>query len=69
MNAASQNLELPLLRMLYGAGLIDRSTIAAYSEKNAKGRSILDVLGQNVSLETFRDLMTAEISLASRKIE
>jgi type IV pilus assembly protein PilB len=63
MNAASQNLELPLLRMLYGAGLVDRSTIATYSEKNAKGRSILDVLGQNVSLETFRDLMTAEISL------
>jgi type II secretory ATPase GspE/PulE/Tfp pilus assembly ATPase PilB-like protein len=57
----TKDLSLQLLRLFHQAGLVDQATLTRYAEKN-DDKSILDVMTQEVSLETFRDLLTADLS-------
>jgi hypothetical protein len=52
-----------LARLFYLAGLIGEGEFKGHG---ARHKPILDVLTQNVSLETFRDLLAADLSFKSK---
>lgn len=57
----------PLIRLLLTAGLVERDQIKELVAGHARQKSIVDVLFQEASLSSFRDLMTAEIKLPGVK--
>ncbi|GEM_PF-192634 len=54
------------VRLFAEAGLIAEGDMERYGEKYRKNKSLVDVLKQDVSLESFRDLLFAEIALPKR---
>ncbi len=48
------------------AGLLSEAEWSAFIKRNQKHKPILGVLMQQVSLETFRDLLNADISVQVR---
>jgi type II secretory ATPase GspE/PulE/Tfp pilus assembly ATPase PilB-like protein len=71
MTIKQKDLSTQLLRLFHDAGMIDRATLSKYVEKNAGDKTIVDVMTQEVSLDTFRDLLTAGISFkrTDRRLE
>ncbi|MCL5270990.1 MAG: type II/IV secretion system protein [bacterium] len=51
-----------LIRLFHAAGLVGETEYKAYAQSHAKHKPILDVLTQEVSLDSFRDLLNAEIT-------
>ncbi|MCE5230175.1 GspE/PulE family protein [bacterium] len=51
-----------LARLFHTAGLLSESEWSSFIKKNQKHKPILGVLMQQVSLETFRDLLNADIT-------
>ena len=65
--AVSQNeLSPQFARLFYVAGLLEKSEWDVYGKRHQKHKPILDVLTQTVSLNTFKDLLNAEITLKSQ---
>ncbi len=56
-----------LIRLFHTAGLIQSAEWKAYAVRQGKNKPILDVLTQEVSLDSFKDLLTAEITLKSKR--
>ncbi|MEN6627983.1 MAG: GspE/PulE family protein [Candidatus Sumerlaeia bacterium] len=54
-----------LVRLFHTAGLLSENEWSAFIKRNQKHKPILGVLFQEVSLDTFRDLLNAEITLKS----
>ena len=51
-----------LMRLFRTAGLLETQEWRQYAESQEKHKHIVDVLQQNVSVSSFKDLLTAEIS-------
>lgn len=67
MATAKSDLAPQLMRLFYASGLVKESDWKGYSVRHEKHKPIMDVLTQDVSLGTFRDLLNAEITLRSQK--
>ena len=57
-----------MARLFYVAGLLDKNEWESFQAGQQKHKPILDVLTQQVSMGTFRDLFNAEISFKSRHL-
>jgi type IV pilus assembly protein PilB len=57
-----------LARLFYVAGLLDQNEWEVFRAGQQKHKPIMDVLTQQVSLGTIRDLFNAEISFKSRRL-
>ncbi len=55
------------MRLFYAAGLISEKEVDDFAAHHETNKPILDVLHQEVSLESFRDLLTAELTFKRRR--
>ena len=65
--AAPQNeLSPQFARLFFVAGLLEKTAGETHASRPQKNKPILDVLTQQVSLDTFRDFLFSELSFKSR---
>src|SRR5471030_2066482 len=67
MAVSQTELTTRVARLFYTAGLLHDDEIKAYDARNSKQKSLMQVFKQDVSLSTFKDLLTMEIGLTGSK--
>src|SRR5262245_61181927 len=67
MTLAQVELTPRLMRLFYSSGLLEKKDWEGYTERNRKQKSIIDVLTQDVTRVTFKDLLNAEVTFKSNR--